>query len=223
MMLEESHGYFAPMLVRSDLVESARRALLNQLAQDLGPMIPLRILSVSREEWNPIPPIVEAASSFAGAGIIVLLGLEDTPGIIAVPGERPGGRTRARAWLRSRSGLLRTEVDRNSRRVGRTCQRAHRLRDVSLAPSPPQSKGESRKGSHGRGRGDRNPAPRRQSPGTRKSSTRPWYHFERYANRRSRCEPPPRHRLLRVGAAGLYRGGLPLGLGDDAEQPGVGF
>src|SRR5208283_2218582 len=157
MMLEESHGYFAPMLVRSDLVESARRALLNQLAQDLGPMIPLRILSVSREEWNPIPPIVEAASSFAGAGIIVLLGLEDTPGIIAVPGERPGGRTRARAWLRSRSGLLRTEVVRNSRRVGRTCQRAHRLRDVSLAPSPPQSKGESRKGSHGRGRGDRNP------------------------------------------------------------------
>ena len=29
-----------------------------------------------------------------------------------------------------------------------------------------------------------------------------------------------RHRLLRGGAAGLHRGGLPLGLGDDPEQPG---
>ena len=49
MMLEESQGYFAPMIVRSDLSESDRRALLNLLAQDLGPTIPLRIVKVSRE------------------------------------------------------------------------------------------------------------------------------------------------------------------------------
>ena len=88
MMLEESQGYFAPMIVRSDLSESDRRALLNLLAQDLGPTIPLRIVKVSRGEWNPIPPIVEAASSFDRAGVVLLLGLDDTPGIIAVPGER---------------------------------------------------------------------------------------------------------------------------------------
>ena len=33
-------------------------------------------------------------------------------------------------------------------------------------------------------------------------------------------EPPPRHRLLRGGAAGLHRGRLPGRLGDDPEQPG---
>jgi tetratricopeptide (TPR) repeat protein len=89
MMLEESQGRFAPMIVRSDLSHAGRQALLNRLAQDLGPMIPLRILEISREAWNPIPSVVEAASSLDGAGVVVLLGLEDTPGIIAVPGERP--------------------------------------------------------------------------------------------------------------------------------------
>src|SRR4051794_12859374 len=82
MMLEESQGHFAPMIVRSDLSVSARRTLLNQLVRDLGPTSPVRILSVSREEWNPIPKLVEAAASFDGAGVVVLLGLEDTPGII---------------------------------------------------------------------------------------------------------------------------------------------
>jgi tetratricopeptide (TPR) repeat protein len=88
MMLEESQGYFAPMIVRSDLSESDRQALLNLLAQDLGPTIPLRIVKVSRGEWNPIPPIIEAASALDRAGVLLLLGLDDTPGIIAVPGER---------------------------------------------------------------------------------------------------------------------------------------
>lgn len=92
MMLEESQGRFAPMIVRSDLCEGDRQALLNRLALDLGPMIPLRILKVSRGEWNPIPPVVQASSSLDGAGVVVLLGLEDTPGIIAVPGEHRAAR-----------------------------------------------------------------------------------------------------------------------------------
>ncbi|MGO9601164.1 MAG: tetratricopeptide repeat protein [Isosphaeraceae bacterium] len=90
MVLEESQGRFAPLFVRSDLSESARRALLDLLERDLGPSVPMRTVRVSREEWNPIPSLVAAASSLHETGVLVLLGLEDTPGIISVPGQRPG-------------------------------------------------------------------------------------------------------------------------------------
>ncbi|HKM56120.1 MAG TPA: hypothetical protein VJY33_22120, partial [Isosphaeraceae bacterium] len=90
MMLEEAQGRFAPLFVRSDLSESARRALLDLLERDLGPSVPMRIVRISREEWNPIPSLVAAASSLHETGVLVLLGLEDTPGIISVPGQRPG-------------------------------------------------------------------------------------------------------------------------------------
>jgi tetratricopeptide (TPR) repeat protein len=89
-MLRNTQGMFALMPVRSDFSVAARDALLKRLEKDLSSAdIPLHVARLTREEWNAAGLIAETASGLQGQGVVVLVGLEETPGIVPVPGERP--------------------------------------------------------------------------------------------------------------------------------------
>ena len=81
------------------------------------------------------------------------------------------------------------------------------VRRTSAAPSPATRR---RCGS----------TPSRTSPPTGRRRRTTWATPTGPADGGPGREPPPRHRLLRGGAAGLHRVGLLRRLGDDAEQPG---
>ncbi len=87
MMLRQTQGMFALLPVRSDLSVPARGALLGRLENDLSP-IPLRSVRLTRETTGDAAHLIaRAAAELPGQGVVVLLGLEETQGIVPVPGE----------------------------------------------------------------------------------------------------------------------------------------
>jgi tetratricopeptide (TPR) repeat protein len=85
-MLRRTQGMFALLPVRSNYSVPTRDALLQRLAGDL-PEIPLRIVELSRDSWNAAQVVADAAAGLPAQGAIILLGLEETPGIVPAGGE----------------------------------------------------------------------------------------------------------------------------------------
>lgn len=88
-LLQDAQGMFALMLVRSDFTVPVRDALLERLAEDLGPAIPLRVIRLTQEHWEAPVCVAESVSELGESGVIALVSLEDTPGIVPTPGEPP--------------------------------------------------------------------------------------------------------------------------------------
>jgi hypothetical protein len=87
MMLRQTQGMFALMPVRSNLSVPARDVLLQRLETDLTP-IPLRSVRLTHEtSGDAAQSISRAAAELSGSGVLVLLGLEETQGMVPVPGE----------------------------------------------------------------------------------------------------------------------------------------
>jgi tetratricopeptide (TPR) repeat protein len=86
MTIRQTQGMFALLPVKSNYSVPKRDVLLQRLADDLGE-IPLRFIRLSRESWNPAPAIADASDTLNARGAIVLLGLEETPGIVPAVGE----------------------------------------------------------------------------------------------------------------------------------------
>jgi len=86
MTIRQTQEMFALLPVKSNYSVPQRDALLRRLADDLSE-IPLRFVRLSRESWNPAPLIADAAATLQVRGAIVLLGLEETPGIVPAVGE----------------------------------------------------------------------------------------------------------------------------------------
>jgi tetratricopeptide (TPR) repeat protein len=86
MTIRNTQGMFALLPVKSNYSVPARDALFRRLVGDL-PGIPLRIIHLSGESWNAAQLIADAAAELKGRGAIVLVGLEETPGIVPAGGE----------------------------------------------------------------------------------------------------------------------------------------
>ncbi len=86
MTIRQTRGMFALLPVKSNYSVTRRDALFHRLSNDLGE-IPLHVVRLSRESWNAGPSIAEAAATLKARGAIVLLGLEETPGIVPAVGE----------------------------------------------------------------------------------------------------------------------------------------
>ena len=85
-MLEHTQGIFALMLVRSNFTPALRDRLLERLAADLAPA-PLSIVRVSKTKYNAAKMLAEAAQFTSCAGVLALVGLEDTPGMVVEGGK----------------------------------------------------------------------------------------------------------------------------------------
>jgi tetratricopeptide (TPR) repeat protein len=87
MVLRQTQGMFALMPVRSNFSVPARDALLQRLENDLSP-IPLHSVRLARETSSDAAHLIaRAAAELPGSGVVVLLGLEETQGIVPIPGE----------------------------------------------------------------------------------------------------------------------------------------
>jgi hypothetical protein len=62
MTIRHTQGMFALLPVRSNYSVPARDALLRRLADDIGD-IPLRILQLNRQSWDPGPMIDEVVDT----------------------------------------------------------------------------------------------------------------------------------------------------------------
>src|SRR5688500_6925206 len=81
-MVKDACGIFALMVVRSDLPVDVRDGLLQCLQRDLAPD-PLRVLHLTHDSYDAPSLIAQAASALGGTGVIAVVGMEETPGIIA--------------------------------------------------------------------------------------------------------------------------------------------
>ena len=87
-LLEDTQGMYALLPIRSNFSPPLRDALLEQLKREMAPT-PVRIVRLTETDWNPAIRLVEAAEEMHQRGALVLIGLEETPQMVNVPGEPP--------------------------------------------------------------------------------------------------------------------------------------
>lgn len=98
-VLLAAQGMFALMPVASDFPVAARNALLERLAEDLSARgIAFHVAHLTRERWDVLQALAEIAPADGTPGVLAIVGLEETPGLVAEPGAPPG-RPRALALL----------------------------------------------------------------------------------------------------------------------------
>ena len=86
-MLQMTLGRFALMPARSDFPTPVRDALIKRLKKDLRPT-PVVIVPLGwTSSWDAMRLISEAAAKLPREGVVILTGLEMTPGVIPAPGE----------------------------------------------------------------------------------------------------------------------------------------
>src|SRR5258708_6406021 len=84
-VLEPMFGRFALIPVESDLDFSLRNILLERLRADLAESgRTLRVVRLTREAWD-FAALVDAEPAYS-ADVTVLMGLEETPGLVLEPG-----------------------------------------------------------------------------------------------------------------------------------------
>jgi tetratricopeptide (TPR) repeat protein len=104
-----ARGRFHLFPVESDFSPALRSALLARLCADLAAAgLCLRILTLDRDCWN-ILTVLEQEPPILADEVVMLTGLEETPGIVAEPGAKPQ-RPRALAVLNQMRETLRQSI-----------------------------------------------------------------------------------------------------------------
>ncbi len=84
--IEETLGFFSLSIVGSDLTRSDRDDLIRRLQHDIDPT-PLIIIRLTRESWNALELIRENAQELNNRAVIIITGIEETPGFPPAGGE----------------------------------------------------------------------------------------------------------------------------------------